>query len=236
MRAGQGIAVAEAPVWAQGVDVRSAFIIKTYAHLLGAILAFVGIEAAIFASGSAEWLSKWMFALPGGWMSVLGGFLLTSWIASRAAHSAQSLSVQYAALAAFVLAEAIIFVPLLFVAGNHYPGVISSAAVVTAGGFAALTGIAFVTRKDFSFLRTLLMWGGICALGLIVAGVIFGFTLGPVFSVAMICLAGGAILYDTSNVLHHYPSDRYVAASLELFASVALLLWYVIRLLMSLRD
>ena len=48
-------------------------------------------------------------------------------------------------------------------------------------------------------------------------------------------LAGGAILYDTSNVLHHYPQDRYVAAALQLFASVALLMWYVLRLVMSRR-
>jgi FtsH-binding integral membrane protein len=52
----------------------------------------------------------------------------------------------------------------------------------------------------------------------------------------MIGLAGAAILYDTSNVLHNFPEDRYVAAALELFASVALLFWYVLRLFMSSRD
>jgi FtsH-binding integral membrane protein len=41
--------------------------------------------------------------------------------------------------------------------------------------------------------------------------------------------------YDTSNVLHHYPEDRYVGAALELFASVAMMLWYVLRLFMSRR-
>jgi len=75
----------------------------------------------------------------------------------------------------------------------------------------------------------------IIALVTIVGGVIFGFQLGTFFSVAMVGLAGAAILYDTSNVLHHYPQDRYVAASLQLFASVALMLWYVLRLLISSR-
>jgi len=69
----------------------------------------------------------------------------------------------------------------------------------------------------------------------IVGGVLFGFHLGTWFSVAMVGFAGAAILYDTSNVLHHYPEDRYVAASLELFASVALMFWYVLRLFMA-RD
>ena len=45
-----------------------------------------------------------------------------------------------------------------------------------------------------------------------------------------------AILYDTSNVLHHFPEDRYVGAALQLFASVALMFWYVLRLFMSSRD
>ena len=77
------------------------------------------------------------------------------------------------------------------------------------------------------------MWGGILALVAIVGGVVVGFGLGTWFSVAMVGLAGGAILYDTSNVLHHYPEDRYVGASMQLFASIALMFWYVLRLFTS---
>jgi FtsH-binding integral membrane protein len=40
-------------------------------------------------------------------------------------------------------------------------------------------------------------------------------------------------MYDTSNVLHHYRTDQYVAASLALFASVAMLFFYVLRLVMA---
>jgi hypothetical protein len=83
-----------------------------------------------------------------------------------------------------------------------------------------------------SFLR----FGFILAIIAMIAGAFTGFELGTWFSVAMIGLAGGAILYDTSNVLHHYPEDRYVSASLALFASVALLFWYVLRLFMMSDD
>jgi FtsH-binding integral membrane protein len=124
---------------------------------------------------------------------------------------------------------------LLYVADKYAPGAIGSAALVTFLAFTGLSLVAFYTRKDFSFLRGILCWGGIIALVLIVAGVIFGFQLGVFFSVAMVALAGAAILYDTSNILHHYPQDRYVAAALELFASVALMLWYVLRIFMSRR-
>jgi FtsH-binding integral membrane protein len=135
-----------------------------------------------------------------------------------------------------VVAEAVIFVPLLYMANAYAPGAIQSAASVTLLGFAGLTAIAFISRKDFSFLGSILQWAGLVALVLIIAGVVFGFQLGTFFTVGMIALAGGAILYDTSNILHHYSEDRYVGASLELFASVALLFWYVLSFFISSRD
>lgn len=103
-------------------------------------------------------------------------------------------------------------------------------------GFAGLTAVVFFTRRDFSFLRGILCWGGILAIIAIVAGAIFGMQLGTWFSVGMIGLAGAAVLYDTSNVLHHYSEDRYVAAALELFASVAFMFWYVLRLFIGSRN
>ena len=215
------------------VEERSKFIVRTYAHLLGAIGAFTLLEVYFFQSGLAERIAGALLSV--NWLFVLGGFILASWLASRFAHTAESRAVQYLALGGFVLAEAIIFVPLLVVANYYAPGAIGSAAGVTVLGFAGLTAVVFVTRKDFSFLRSALMWGGVLALVAIAAGVLFGFELGTFFSIAMIGLAGGAILYDTSNVLHHFPEDRYVGAALELFASVALLFWYVLRLLIS-RD
>jgi FtsH-binding integral membrane protein len=212
---------------------RGRFIARTYNHLFGAICAFTLIEIALFKSGLADSITR---ALMGtSWLLVLGGFVVVSWLASAAAAKAASMATQYAALAGYVVAEAIIFVPLLYFADTRAPGAIASAAVVTFIGFTLLTLVVFITRKDFSFLRGILMWGGIVAVMLIIAGVLFGFQLGTYFSVGMVALAGASVLYNTSNVLHHYPEDRYVAASLQLFASVALMFWYVLRLFMSRR-
>lgn len=216
-----------------GFGTRATFLTRTYYHLFGAIMAFTLIEIALFQSGYAEVMAQAMLGV--NWLLVLGGFVLVSWFASRAAHTADTLAKQYAALAAFVVAEAVIFVPLLYVANYYAPGAIRSAAIVTMAGFTGLTFVAWTTRKDFSFLGGLLRWGGVVALLAIVGGVVFGFELGTWFSVAMVGMAGAAILYDTSNVLHRFPEDRYVAASLELFASVALMFWYVLRLFTS-RD
>ena len=228
-QARQGIPVAQL-----GVDVRGAFITRTYTHLLGAILAFALIEIYLFQTGMAESIARVL--LGGSWLIVLGGFMILSWIATHFAHSAQTKGGQYGALGLFVVGQAIIFTPLLYIADSMAPGVINSAATVTLLGFLGLTIVAFHTRKDFSFLGGLLRWGFICALVLIVASVLFGFHLGTIFTVAMILLAGGAILYDTSNVLHHYPEDRHVGAALQLFASVALLFWYVLQFFLSSRD
>ncbi|MCP4663745.1 MAG: permease [bacterium] len=222
------------PVDSLGVEARGAFIVRTYRHLLGAIVGFTAVEVLLFQSGLAQSIARALLGT--SWLLVLGGFMIVGWIASRVAHSTRSLPAQYAALAAFVLAEAIIFVPLLVIAQAVAPGAIQSAAVVTLLGFTGLSAVAFVTRKDFSFLGGILRWGAVVALVLIVAGVLFGFELGTFFSVAMIALAGGAILYDTSNVLHHFPEDRYVGAALELFASMALMFWYVLRLFIAARD
>lgn len=221
------------PVAELDTNSRGRFISRTYNHLFVAIVAFTLIEIALFKSGAAETMARAMLST--NWLLILGGFVVVSWLARGVAHRATSKPAQYAALAGYVVAQAIIFVPLLYVADRYAPGAITSAAAMTFVAFTALTLVVFFTRKDFSFLRGVLMWGGIVAVVLIVAGVIFGFQLGTYFSVAMVALAGASILYDTSNVLHHYPEDRYVGAALELFASVALMLWYVLRLLMSRR-
>ena len=225
------------PVAQASADVRSRFIVRTYNHLFGAIALFTLIEIALFKSGVAERIAS---ALAGNWLLVLGGFMLVGWFSSRAAANSKSLGGQYLALFAFVAAEAIIFIPLLFVANAYSQqtdgsNVIASAAGTTILGCAGLTVVAFVTRKDFSFLRSFLMWGGIVALLLIVASVLFGFQMGTWFSVAMIGFAGAAVLYDTSNVLHRYEEDRYVAASLQLFSSIALMFYYVLMLFTSRR-
>ncbi len=219
------------PVAAIGVDERATFITRTYTHLLVAILGFAGIEILLFKSGVAETLARSMLGV--NWLFILGGFMIVNWFASRTALSSRSLPAQYLSLSVFVFAEAIIFVPLLYIAQFYAPGTIESAAMVTLLAFVGLTGVAFVTRRDFSFLGGILRWSFIVALVLIVAGVIFGFDLGTYFSVAMVGLAGAAILYDTSNVLRVYPEDRYVAAALALFASVALMFWYVLRIFLS---
>ncbi len=218
------------PVASMGVEDRSNFIWKCYAHVVGAILAFAAIEMYLFQAGVAEAIARPMLE---NWWMVLGAFIVVGWGATHVAHRIESRNLQYAAFAVFIVAEALIFAPMLYVAAAMNPGMIESAAGVTLLGCAGLIAVAMMTRRDFSFLRGLLMWAGILALVGIFSSFIFGFQLGTWFSVAMIGFAGAAVLYDTSNIMHHYPQDRYVAASMALFASIAMMFWYILRLFMS---
>ena len=106
---------------------------------------------------------------------------------------------------------------------------------MTLGLFLGLTATVFLTRSDFSFLGPILAIGGFVALGFIIASAIFGFSLGSLFAFVMVAFAGTAILYNTSNVLHKYNPNQHVAASLTLFASIALLFWYILSIFSS-RD
>jgi FtsH-binding integral membrane protein len=158
-------------------------------------------------------------------------------MANKWAVSESSTAVQYLGLAVYVVAEALIFVPLIFLSMyySNDPTVLVKAGVVTVGLFLGITATVFLTRTDFSFLAPILAMGGFAALGFIVASILFGFTLGNVFAFIMVAFAGTAILYNTSNVLHRFNTNQHVAAALTLFASIALLFWYILRIFTSRR-
>jgi hypothetical protein len=214
---------------------RAQFIQRTYTHLAGAVGAFILVECLLFQTGIAAAFANFVFASRFAWLGILGGFALLGWLSRELAAKADSVNTQYIGLGIYVVAEALIFAPILYIAVNlSDPNVLPTAAILTLLLFGGLTTVALTTRRDFSFLGSILKIGGFVALGLIICSTIFGFTLGLFFSVVMVIFASAAILYDTSKIMHHYSANQYVAASLELFASVALLFWYVLRIVMAL--
>jgi FtsH-binding integral membrane protein len=221
---------------------RAAFIRRTYAHLAGAILAFGGLEALLLNVVDHRAVLNLFLGGRFTWLLVLGAFMVAGWVAQTWARSDTSRGLQYLGLGLYVVAEAVIFLPLLIIASDFFPpqpgqlGVIPTAGILTVAVFAGLTLAVFVTKKDFSFLRPILCVGTLIALGVIVAGIICGFSLGLFFSFAMVALMSAFILYDTSNVMLHYRTDQHVAAALALFASIATLFWYILQIVMSLSS
>ncbi|WP_405376901.1 Bax inhibitor-1 family protein [Nonlabens sp. Asnod3-A02] len=223
-------------------EARAIFYKKTYGHVAIATLLFVIIEAILLR---IEPLVNFMFSLTQGWtwLLVLGAFMMATSYAEKMAHKSHDRTQQYLGLLLFVVAEAVIFLPLIAMAlkyqealsGTSDSHLISQAAILTLSLFAALSAVVLITKKDFSFLKSILSVGFIIAIGLIIAGMIFGFDLGLFFSGAMVLLAAGSILYQTSNLVHKYHTDQYVGAALGLFSSLMLLFWYILRIFMS-RD
>ena len=217
-------------------SVRAQFIRQTYFHLGGAIAAFIAIESMLL---QLPGIDSMVMKMTGGmgWLLVLGAFMAVSFIANKWAMSDSSKAMQYMGLGLFTIAEAIIFLPLIYIALTYVPAgseLVAQAGLITAVMVAGITMTAFVTKKDFSFLGGILMIGGFVALGIIVASILFGFNLGLIFSGAMAIFASVSILHTTSNIIHHYPPGKHVAAALNLFAGIALLFWYILQILIAL--
>ncbi len=224
------------PVSALSDEKRVAFYRKTYLHVAYAVLLFIAVEVILFQVPA---IVNFALSMTVGWrwLLLLGAFALATNYAERMALGTTDRNKQYMALGIFVIAEAFIFIPLLYIAIGVTEdfALLNQAAVLTLALFTGLTLTALLTKKDFSFLKSILTIGFVIAIGLIVAGTLFGFNLGLWFSVAMVALAAGSILYTTSNMVHKYQEEQYVAAALGLFASLMLLFWYILRILMS-RD
>lgn len=233
----------EGAVATVGVSDRVSFLRKTYG-LLGAAL----VTFALIAGGMMRFMpevsfkfSRWALTGRWNWFIVLGLFMLIGYLAERLARSETSRGIQYVGLGIFVVAEALILQPLLWVLMLRFGGaaalsILTQAIIITVAIFVGLTLTVFLTKKDFSFMRGILVVASFGALGVILASMAFGFTLGAVFCGAMILLMAGYILYQTSLVMRDFPPTAYVAAALMLFSTIATLFWYVLQLLMSLRG
>jgi len=200
-----------APAANASVEERSQFIWKVYAHVVGAILALVAIEAYILTSGMADGLIRIMFSSP---ILTFILFIGTTMGAQYVARSSQSTAVQYAAFAGYVFVFALIMAPAIIFAEVKQPGVVDSAAGVTILGAVGLIATAMIMSL---------------ALVAILASMFLGFEFGQWFSLAMIGLLGASILFQTSEIMRTYPTNRYVSASLELFGSIALLFLWILR-------
>jgi len=244
----------EGAVATMGVSDRVAFLRKTYAHLGVALIAFAVLTAGIIRLAPETSLRFSAWALGGrlNWLVVMGLFILVGYVAEQLARSSTSRGVQYAGLAIGVTAWSLLLQPILWVLfykfGNHAmlgssrtglltgqaASILMQSVVITLAIFIGLTATVFITKKDFSFMRGALAIGTFAALGVIIASLAFGFSLGALFCGAMILLMAGYILFQTSLVMSYFPPQGYVAASLMLFSTVAMLFWYVLQMLMQL--
>ena len=96
-----------------------------------------------------------------GWLGVILAMTAISWVANWWAISGASRGLQYCGLLLYVVAEAVIFVPLLYLANLYAPQAIPAAGVLTVVVFGGLTGIVFVTKADLTSWGKYLWAGGL---------------------------------------------------------------------------
>jgi uncharacterized protein len=233
----------EGAVATVGVSDRVAFLRKTYGHLGVALIAFAAITGGMmrFAPEFSLSFSRWAFSGRWNWMLVIGAFMLVGWLAERLAMSETSRGLQYVGLGIFIVAEAMILQPILWFllvrfGASGMTSIIGEATIITLAIFVGLTLTVFLTKKDFSFLRGFLTVCSFGVLGVILASIVIGFSLGAIFCGFVILLMAGYILFQTSLIMKAFPPTAYVAAALMLFSTIATLFWYVLQLLISLRE
>ncbi len=209
-------------------EARLAFIRKVYAAFLGSVfLAAVGVTAVMRLPAVAELVAAWYLPL------IL--LEIVAVIAVVVLHRRAPLN--GVLLAAFSLLTGLTtgLVVLTYAMAGMADTVVQAAGL-TVVAFGSLTGYVLLTKKDLSFLRGFLTVG----LFVVFGGLVLNWFLGaPAFgfaiSAAGVLLFSGYILYDTSNVLHRYREDEWVAAALALYLDFLNLFLFLLRLLSS-RD
>jgi FtsH-binding integral membrane protein len=137
-----------------------------------------------------------------------------------------------AALFGFTTLTGVVISPLIAVISQVNPGSILAAGLLTVGIFGGLTAYVFVSKKDFSFMRGMLMTGLIVVILAGVANIFIGSgALGFAGAAAALLLFSGFVLYDTSNIIRRYPTNEYIAGALSLYLDAFNIFLALLRIL-----
>ena len=137
------------------------------------------------------------------------------------------------ALFGFTTLTGIIISPVLWLISLDNPASILQAGVLTVGIFGGLTAYVFISKRDFSFLRGMVVTGLIVIIlaGLLNVLIVGSSALGFAVAAATLLLFTGFVLYDTSNIIRHYPTNEYVAGALSLYLDVFNIFLALLRIL-----
>ncbi len=207
-----------------GLDERMGFVRKVYALFFAATLfaiggVAVGVSYRPLLVFAFEHPYVMFFAMLGGVMS-----------AQAVRHVP---GVNLAALFGFTALTGVVISPLIAVYTRLNPASILQAGVLTVAIFGGLTAYVFVSKKDFSFMRGMVVTGLIVVFAasllnfFIVGSSAFAFAI----SCAALLLFSGFVLYDTSNIIRRYPTNEYVAGALDLYLDAFNLFLALLRLL-----
>ncbi len=137
------------------------------------------------------------------------------------------------ALFGFTTLTGLIISPLMALIAATNPASILQAGVLTVGIFGGLTAYVFISKRDFSFLRGMVVTGLIVVIlaGLLNVFLVGSSAFGFAVAAATLLLFAGFVLYDTSNIIRRYPTNEYVAGALSLYLDAFNIFLALIRIL-----
>jgi FtsH-binding integral membrane protein len=205
---------------------------KIYIHLASYVVIFALLSKTLFDVGFGYFILRILGESRFFWLAIMGGF----WISSRISdHFSEKLvpNLSYIGPIIAIAAESIVFAPLFAYADYYHDGAIENATYASLLIVSSLIAAVHLTKTNFEPLGLFLKLGSIIALGFIVASVIFDFSLGMAFAWAMLALATGYILYDTSQIVRVYKPEQHILASTRLLGSALFFFYYVLRIFSS---
>ncbi len=216
------------------VNERMGFIRKTYTHLGAELL---GVFFVAWMAVTVPAFRSLSFVLWNNFIILLVALFAVAFASRKLMEGDRAVSTQYFGAGLWVLFLGLFVAPLALIAEARFGSlaVLGEAFILTACVFGGLTAYVYFTKKDFSFMRGALNMITMVAVGI---GLILTFMGGlpTIWSLLVVVLLGGWVLYDTSNILHHRRVDQYVAASVDLLANFVLMFFNIAILLMSGRD
>lgn len=208
---------------------RMGFIRKVYALFFAATLFAVG---GVALGVSYEPLLMFAFEHP----FIMFFLMIGGVFAAQAVRHVPGLNL--VALFAFTTFTGVVISPAIALYTQLNPASIWQAGLLTVGIFGGLTAYVFISKRDFSFMRGMLMTGLIVVFLAVVLNL---FIVGSsAFSFAISCVAlllfSGFVLYDTSNIIRRYPTNEYVAGALDLYLDAFNIFLALLRILNASRD
>ena len=211
---------------ASRAEERTAFVRSVYLWLMG------GFGVAAVGALSSPFVLVPLAGVFGrfAWLPLLAGFYGTFFWAQKVSRTRPQ---NRYAFAAFTYVSGILAgLAMLGAAQAAGPGIVLAAFAMTAADFLVLSAVAFITKKDFSFLGSFIMMGLTVA---VVAMLIGFFVHAEIFhlliSAVIVIACSAKILWDTSRMLQTGDYGDAAGFALSLFISLLNIFLNLLRLL-----
>ncbi len=219
------LAAFDAPATERQVFLRKVYGLFTITVAVAGVLAYAisQLESPALASIARLW-PLWI----GAWYGL-------QWFGDRIARAGSAAG--YALLGGFVVVTACIAGPTITVYAASAGGaqIVVNAFALASFTFGGLTLYVLFRKEDFSWMGGALSMACLLLIGVGLLSIFMPFpTTGSlIFSGVSVVVISAIILYETSNILHHYSTAQAPLAAARIYAAFFALFLHLLRILSS---